>query len=170
MKIRNGFVSNSSSSSFIVGFEQVPTSYEEVLAILFPGSTGEEPVNYYGESEGFTVGDVARQVWKDLQNDAKPLDSEKARVSVVRSGWFEGYPDFPDYENDASREDRQKVWADFDKEVDMAAQACWDRVKFKFGGKQLFEFHYSDNDGSFGGIMEHGGTFDNVTSLQISHH
>lgn len=35
MKIRNGFVSNSSSSSFIVSFDKKPSSAEELREILF---------------------------------------------------------------------------------------------------------------------------------------
>jgi hypothetical protein len=35
MKIRNGFVSNSSSSSFIIAFEKVPTSADEMYELLF---------------------------------------------------------------------------------------------------------------------------------------
>ena len=35
MKTRNGFVSNSSSSSFIVGFDTIPKTVEELKKLLF---------------------------------------------------------------------------------------------------------------------------------------
>ena len=40
MKIRNGFVSNSSSSSFVVAFDKKPETVEELKKLLF----GEEEV------------------------------------------------------------------------------------------------------------------------------
>ena len=36
MKIRSGFVSNSSSSSFIVAFSKKPTTVNEVMTEMFP--------------------------------------------------------------------------------------------------------------------------------------
>ena len=63
MKIRQGFVSNSSSSSFIIAFKDVPESAREMLDTLFPG--GEAIVKCY-DHEMFTT-DIAEQVFADIQ-------------------------------------------------------------------------------------------------------
>jgi len=53
MKIRNGFVSNSSSASFVVVWPREPQSQEDVRAILY----GTTPVK----------NDMSARVWRDTQ-------------------------------------------------------------------------------------------------------
>jgi hypothetical protein len=67
MKIRTGFVSNSSSSSFIVAFAKVPESQEELQQMLFGD---DEKFSIYGDT--FLTADVAAVVWRDLKV-AKPI-------------------------------------------------------------------------------------------------
>jgi len=40
----------------------------------------------------------------------------------------------------------------------------------KSGKGFIYYFHYSDNDGENWSDMEHGGTFDELPYIQISHH
>jgi len=89
MKRRSGFVSNSSSSSFIVGFERRPASVEEVHKILFNTELNEDShVTYYDYS--LPTKDVAERVFRDLK-EQKPATVKKIKEEV-RSGYFPGYP------------------------------------------------------------------------------
>lgn len=86
MKIRNGFVSNSSSCSFTVAFPEIPRSKEEVEEMLFPnGETS------YGRYEVSSTIKVAETVWKDIQNQ-KPNDRDKIWEAI--HGELQGAPDF----------------------------------------------------------------------------
>jgi len=163
MKFRNGFVSNSSSSSFIVGFDKTPESQEELRGMLFPGrAPGASVLSHYG-TECYDADMVSKKVWKDME-DKKPLSDEEA-MGVLSSGWFDGYPDYPDYGDDGKTD-----WEAFNEKVAEAAKECWSRQKGKLADKVLYEFVYSDGDGSFSSALEHGGTFDGVEHIQISHH
>ncbi len=62
MKIRNGFVSNSSSSSFIVAFEKLPESVDETKQMLF----GDDKTVYWNdEIESANV--IAARVFDNIQ-------------------------------------------------------------------------------------------------------
>ena len=68
MKIRNGFVSNSSSSSFVVAFPRKPKSIEETGDMLFgQGYNPNERVDYKYNDTNFTKGQVAEKVFEDTR-------------------------------------------------------------------------------------------------------
>ncbi len=67
MKIRSGFVSNSSSSSFIVAFEKLPESAEEIKQMLFGN---QEIVYCYDECR--SANDIAERVFQDFQEQPAP--------------------------------------------------------------------------------------------------
>ena len=69
MKIRNGFVSNSSSSSFIVVFDKRPDSVEELKDMMFPNNKNEDTLCYYGEPE--TISTIVETVYKDIEYQEK---------------------------------------------------------------------------------------------------
>ena len=75
MKIRNGFVSNSSSSSFIVAFPYKPKNVKEVLDIMFCEKEGREgtvrKISIYNES--LTYLEVAERVFEDMKGKKATL-------------------------------------------------------------------------------------------------
>lgn len=83
MKIRNGFVSNSSSSSFVVAFSHKPESVEELKKMMFPDKSWTAAVKIYGES--LTVAEVVEIVWKDLENQDGVDDGEI--LDLFTRGW-----------------------------------------------------------------------------------
>ena len=76
MKIRNGFVSNSSSSSFIIVFPQAIASADEMGQILFGEKyEQDEGISYYGEAYPMSM--IAKTVYNDYLEAGKESDSAK---------------------------------------------------------------------------------------------
>lgn len=83
MKIRTGFVSNSSSSSFLLYFENFPQSKEELLNILF----GNEPPNLlYDRFDNAILysDDILNKIYLDLSQ------SDKYSVNDIFLGYENG--------------------------------------------------------------------------------
>jgi len=77
MKHRNGFVSNSSSSSFIVAFKELPNSERVLHALMFP--EGERLVRY--SKLGLGSRSIVARVFTDL---SEPISGEEV-VSIHSS-------------------------------------------------------------------------------------
>ena len=70
MKIRNGFVSNSSSSSFIVAFPNKPKTVEEMANILFGKTDGVFDNEGYDNTR-YTYMEIAEAVLSNLKKESK---------------------------------------------------------------------------------------------------
>lgn len=194
MKIRSGFVSNSSSSSFIVAFPKIPSSPEELEKMMFV-NTGE--VQPYDFCKATPTIEVARQVYKDMSVDnfkASKLTKRKA-LEVVLEGNFPGQPPFDRGENSESlkienayreetgkdvydkdadpvvaklyRKTQNKEWALGRKMVKIAAKAFLEGFWPQVKGKKVFRFEYSDDTH---GNIEHGNVFRRFPHVRISKH
>lgn len=199
MKTRNGFVSNSSSSSFVIAFDKKPEHSYDVLEAMFPrDKTGRTSgvSGIYGEG-GVDALSAATLVWDQIEKQ-KPLTKSKIGEEI-RSGYFEGYPqmgyssqDDPSWQIQAEyhkqtgknihaedadpewkkryEDARNKYWEDHRKAVDAAAKELLEKEYPKFKGKKCFRVSFSDNDGSIFATLEHGDTFRNIPHIRISHH
>ena len=65
MKIRNGFVSNSSSSSFVVAFPRKPKSEKDVLDFMFGGKEG--GIGSVCYNDGLSYRQVSERVYRDIE-------------------------------------------------------------------------------------------------------
>jgi hypothetical protein len=200
MKTRNGFVSNSSSSSFIVAFDEKPQK-DELLNILYPVNMkmGRRPSVSPDWGDGSVDARSATKIIYDQLKDKKPL-TKKQILEEISGGYFEGYPQIShSTEDDPSwkiaseytaatgknihacdadpawrkryEQANQQHWDAQRKLVDDAAKAYFDKVySTKFKGKKCYEISFSDNDGDVFATLEHGNTFDNIPHIKISHH
>jgi hypothetical protein len=85
MKIRNGFVSNSSSSSFVVSFPYKPKNSKEVLDIMFKGKDGE--INFLPYSE------IANKVFSHIEKCKKAtlknvIDKFSNRYFMINNDFY----------------------------------------------------------------------------------
>jgi hypothetical protein len=155
MKIRKGFVSNSSSSSFVVAFKKMPENENELQHMLF-GARQEYPALY--DSTFWPVSQVASIVWNDIKNQTP--NNDEALIEAISCGWFQGRPMWDDTE----------TWEDHDKNTDIAVRKVLDQFKKENKDAVMYHFSYSDNEGELNSAMEHGILFDNLPHITISCH
>ncbi len=82
MKIRNGFVSNSSSSSFVVAFPEKPKTEQELRDMMFPPATTE--IQPYDFCEAIPVAAIVKQVLKEIQVQGRT--ASQARIAKCLQG------------------------------------------------------------------------------------
>lgn len=170
MKIRTGFVSNSSSSSFIFALKKKPESAEELKQELF-GRQEIYPNCYVFDDDdpkGWPTQEIAASVYNSIKDD-EPNDSEKLDPE------FEYYTDEEIYEErrnlgNLSTKERQKYWNAQDKVRTQKAEKRKQEFLAANAGKAVFTIEIADGNGSMNSAMEHGDLFKRVPNIRISKH
>jgi hypothetical protein len=157
MKIRTGFISNSSSSSFIVVFDKKPKNAKEICKILFGNL--KHIAAPYDNREIYDSMKIARVVWNDIAK--KESLSIQDIQEVLLSGWIEKHMPFCKDYPDSSTLELEKEWA----------KKTAEKIKESYKDNFIFNVGYSDNDGPFYSTMEHGDIFHLAKQcIQISQH
>lgn len=170
MKTRAGFVSNSSSSSFILVFDKKPESVADVFQVLFNGLSNEMVTTSWSEpGEGIGRLTAAEDVWGQIETQ------DSLTLAQVTEEFRNGYdPDFPETDwklwATASEAQKTKMNKDHEEECDKIADMKAKSFCNQHKGKFLCSVSFSDNDGEFGSIMEHGNAFDRIPHEVFSHH
>lgn len=171
MKVRAGFVSNSSSSSFVVAFPKtMPLTVEAVKEYLFDD---QEYIDYW--DEGLSTDLAAEIILEDIksqiaQTDEAKADEKKNSYSIISES-CSGAPEF-DYERywSMSQTEKDSYSNDFDIKLESFIQSVMKGFSDLEKTHNLFNFEFSDNDGSAQCALEHGGTFNRVKHWSRSNH
>lgn len=180
MKIRTGFISNSSSSSFIVAFPHKPTSVQDVKEMLF----GKQEWHYKGYSYGDESSDVPTQgLAESVFNSITKKATKQEILDSIQHGWFDSYmyPDmFPGYYSDSEktaklnyqdkdeRKEIDRIWKETEKINEDRARNIAEAFSRANNDKYIVVMRFSDNDGE--AIEEHSGIFNRVEHIGTSYH
>lgn len=158
MKIRQGFVSNSSSSSFIVAFPKDMEVTKEAIKDYVFGD--KKYIHYYDYSIDT---DTAAERILEQMKDQKPSDLKN--ITDNCHGWVEGYPELDNFRT----MDNHKIdWVAYSRATDEHRAKFVAQLITNLEGKDVYAFEFSDNEGD--AALEHGGTFDRVPHERISNH
>lgn len=169
MKIRNGFVSNSSSSSFLLMFKKIPKSREDVQSYIWPkiSMIG----NPYDSLECYPVSQAADAVWEQIK-EQKPCTREYL-ISELSGGW-EPYEMaekiIGKYDCDFTEVEKIEYYKKKEKLVKLECEKLCTELLKKYKKLKIYRVSFSDNDGPFNSTMEHGNVFKNIPNKQFSHH
>jgi len=194
MKVRNGFVSNSSSSSFLVGIPSECVTFEDYLrdGISAYEGYGEmiNPVDnwdtYFDHS--ITNCECIKQLWDDvlIKNNKVHMEDWIDHIhngSIPEGTLAEGYTFvstwccphnvaniyrgiYGDENADKIEKRLMKIGSDWNSIV---GEALIRDVFDVFDGN-VYEICYSDNDGQMNSLMEHGAFWKYIPHVKISYH
>lgn len=166
MKVRSGFVSNSSSSSFIVVFDSVPQSIEEMKLAVFGKEDGQYE-NMWGDAS-YSYDTIAKTLFEEMKG---PLTSEEI-TRKFQGGSHPGGPDVNEFRKPLEEgETRRGIdWDAYNRAEECHAADLCDYFMKEHPGKVFLGFHFSDNNGSYESDLEHGGVFNGLPHKCISNH
>lgn len=171
MKIRSGFVSNSSSSSFIVSFPETPDSKEKLAEMMGDCSA-------LGFGTTIPAEEVVKNVWNDIEKKTPNTYNNNSFIQYMEINDIDNDYDFDIYRailgEDFCENIREKIYRDEDVTFDDIIKSVTENLtKLKEGmgeEKTTYKFTYADEDGSYWSAMEHGDIFRNVPHECISNH
>jgi len=131
-------ITNSSSTTFIIGLPKFPETAEELQAMLFP--TGRDTVTAYDDE--LPAATVAKKVFQDLFS-AKKITTKEKFLKHYQTGWFPEYPEFePIYPQLQDPYSNSKVYEDGRiTELNRQLKLLYQKYKEKYGDKARRQEH-----------------------------
>jgi hypothetical protein len=170
MKVRTGFVSNSSSSSFVVAFPKgFNPSLENVQNYLFSSS----PIIWEGNDvANVTAAEAATRIYEDMRGQT-PND-QALIMETLENGYVYGGPDYQQYvkadphTEHETYEEQEEIF----HRVEMAWRRAWIKTqmtKMPFEQFDLYVFEYEDKE-RVSAALERANIFEATPYAKVSNH
>lgn len=195
MKVRNGFVSNSSSSSFILKLDKVPATAEELRVILygenspiFTAYSGDDAVsteqvskiifNDINSQNFFGVDGIIDKVKEEIGSFSK-YSVDEGRDFVVGTEYLKEFDDLYagiilEENKWATPGNRNGDWKEHYDNLGKLSEPMFEivekAIREKFSTEDTFiEVEYGDECAVFA-YIEHSGILDKISIQRFSHH
>lgn len=164
MKVRAGFVSNSSSSSFILPIHKdQKIDSINIQKLLFADKPVVCAFHWLGTFQSSELADV---VARDL-SAATPND-EEALLQVLKN--TVDSPNIDQFENIEGVGLGRINWDAYEQAREEFGKEQLLKIKQDFPEHNLYVLNYSDNEGILYATLEHGGVFDAIPHIVVGHH
>lgn len=164
MKIRNGFVSNSSSSSFVIAFDGDPNDVEYLKNRLFDGQ--DEVEGLYGDGT-VSTDDACAHILSVLNASGHPVDVLQIADEIRGYECDPRMPSRPDYFD--NKGDYDALYQKYQKQSMVASLMIAEDFIAKNGKDNVYILEFSD-DSSIGSFVEHGDFLTKLPVIVVNKH
>lgn len=173
MKIRQGFVSNSSSSSFVIGVTAGTPLEAEALHKEIFGTV--EDLRFYGIYNDLTLSSycLVLNIIKQIRDAEAGVENWQSEIGKMTPELLKEVVNAPDHVNiDDFRLPNSKEidWPAFEKYMDAEYEKEVNRVLGLFKGMDIYAVSFSDNDGARDSEYEHGPILKRPNVIRYSKH
>lgn len=182
MKVRMGYVSNSSSSSFVVAFPHKPKDVADLKQMMF----GKQEWHYSGWGDSKEADISVQQIAENVFDKIKKIATKAEMVASLENGWFDENGSLPgrvdslertidlNYSDPEDRKKIEKMRKEDEIEDHRRAVNIVDvfrtmaNVIYQVDNPYFIVVEFCDNDGE--AVEEHTDIFQRLEYIRTSYH